>query len=172
MSVVSDQHDAPVGTLALIGHPANDIRIIKLGTGWAYVSNGEPVDDEGFRAGWDDVPAQPSSAGLKRAIEERDEAKSLLAECRRDLRDAAAFSQEALEERDVVRGRFERLGEVLELVKDQRDALRVFANAVADLEADMGSGVNPDQIVDLNALIAGAHATWIVQLRWPTPALD
>ena len=48
-----NQNEAPAGTLAVIGHPANDIRIIKVGERWRYVKTGDLVDPEDFRAGWD-----------------------------------------------------------------------------------------------------------------------
>lgn len=48
-----NQHTAPVGTLATIGHPANNCRIIKTGLGhWRYVDSDKIVNGEDFRAGW------------------------------------------------------------------------------------------------------------------------
>jgi len=54
-----NQNTAPVGMIATIGHPANNVLIVKTSYGfWRYVDSGKIVDDEDFRAGWDDyVPA-------------------------------------------------------------------------------------------------------------------
>jgi hypothetical protein len=49
-----NQHQAPTGTVATLGHPANRCLIVKSTTGrWRYVDTGDLVDDEDFRAGWD-----------------------------------------------------------------------------------------------------------------------
>ena len=48
-----NQNNAPVGTMGRIGHPGNDVRIIRTGKGWLYIETGEAVDPEAFRAGWD-----------------------------------------------------------------------------------------------------------------------
>ena len=50
-----NQNTAPAGTLAVIGHPANNIRIVKVGERWRYVHSGDLVDPEDFRAGWSEV---------------------------------------------------------------------------------------------------------------------
>jgi hypothetical protein len=47
------QHEAQLGTVATIGHPANLILIAKGSEGWRYLSSGKLVDPEDFRAGWD-----------------------------------------------------------------------------------------------------------------------
>jgi hypothetical protein len=49
-----NQHEAPYGTVATLGHPSNEILIVKTrGDDWRYVNNGRIVDDEDFRAGWE-----------------------------------------------------------------------------------------------------------------------
>lgn len=53
-----NQHEAPVGTIARVGHPANDSRIVKTGVGWIYLDTAKPVDPGAFRAGWDVVTAE------------------------------------------------------------------------------------------------------------------
>lgn len=59
-AVPVNQHEAPRGMVATIGHPANKILIVKTNEDlWRYVDSGKPVDDEHFRGGWDDyVPDQ------------------------------------------------------------------------------------------------------------------
>lgn len=47
-----NQHEAPRGTIATIGHRANEILIVRGEACWRYVDSGEPVSDEDFRAGW------------------------------------------------------------------------------------------------------------------------
>lgn len=48
------QREAPNGTRATIGHPANRTIILKWPDGnWRYEHNGKRVNDEDFRAGWD-----------------------------------------------------------------------------------------------------------------------
>lgn len=47
-----NQNTAPAGALGVIGHPANNIRIVKVGERWRYVHSGDLVDPEDFRAGW------------------------------------------------------------------------------------------------------------------------
>lgn len=49
-----NQREAPEGTVATLGHPANGVLIVKTDQDfWRYVRNGRRVDDEDFRAGWD-----------------------------------------------------------------------------------------------------------------------
>lgn len=48
-----NQNQAPIGTVATLGHPANRILIAKGDRGWVYLHDGSLVDDEDFRAGWD-----------------------------------------------------------------------------------------------------------------------
>lgn len=48
-----NQHQAPLGTVATLGHPANLILIVKGEYCWRYVNSGVGVDDIDFRAGWD-----------------------------------------------------------------------------------------------------------------------
>lgn len=48
-----NQHQASVGTVATLGHPANKCLIVKAADGWVYLHNLQPVEDEEFRAGWD-----------------------------------------------------------------------------------------------------------------------
>lgn len=43
----------PRGTVAILGHPGSKILIVKGQADWRYVDNGEVVDPEDFRAGWD-----------------------------------------------------------------------------------------------------------------------
>lgn len=55
------QSEAPVGTVATLGHPLNNILIIRINDfgveRWVYYDNHiEIVDDEAFRAGWDIAP--------------------------------------------------------------------------------------------------------------------
>lgn len=55
-----NQHTAPIGTVATIGHPANNILIRKYDHDeWRYMHSGEPVSDEEFRGGWDVAPQPP-----------------------------------------------------------------------------------------------------------------
>lgn len=50
-----NQNDAPRGTLGVVGHPSNDIVIVKGATGWRYIDTGEVVPDDAFRmTGWDE----------------------------------------------------------------------------------------------------------------------
>ncbi len=57
-----NQHQAPIGTVATIGHPANKTLIAKGSEGWRYLHNGKPVNDEDFRGGWDDyIPETPTN---------------------------------------------------------------------------------------------------------------
>lgn len=49
-----NQHEAPTGYVATIGHPANRILIVKIDQGWRYLHDGAMVDDEAFRGGWDE----------------------------------------------------------------------------------------------------------------------
>jgi hypothetical protein len=51
-----NQHEAPIHTLATIGHPGNNRYIFKNGDGvWRTVHDGKPVEPEDFRAGWEIV---------------------------------------------------------------------------------------------------------------------
>lgn len=45
--------EAPLGTVATLGHPANKILIVKGAHDWRYVHNGLFVKPEDFRAGWE-----------------------------------------------------------------------------------------------------------------------
>jgi hypothetical protein len=47
-----NQNQAPIGTVATIGHPANRCLIAKGNEGWRYLDTGKLVDPEMFRAGW------------------------------------------------------------------------------------------------------------------------
>lgn len=49
------QSEAPIGTLAIIGHPANQRLIFRSGLGWVHVHDLSAVDEEDFLAGWDVV---------------------------------------------------------------------------------------------------------------------
>jgi hypothetical protein len=67
-----NQSQAPVGTVATIGHPANGRLIAKGPAGWVLLSDGSMVDPEDFRAGWDiytpvpvESPAAVSSAIIR-----------------------------------------------------------------------------------------------------------
>lgn len=51
-----NQHQAPLGMVATLGHPSNKCLIVKAETFWRYVHSGEIVNDEDFRAGWDEYP--------------------------------------------------------------------------------------------------------------------
>jgi hypothetical protein len=58
-----NQHEAPVGTVATLGHPGNNRLIVKITSTpvehWVYYDDrNKIVPDEDFRAGWDtiDVP--------------------------------------------------------------------------------------------------------------------
>lgn len=53
MAETMTQTSAPDGTMALLGHPSNNQRIVKVNGNWLYVHSGEIVDPEDFRAGWD-----------------------------------------------------------------------------------------------------------------------
>lgn len=58
-----NQHQAPRGCVATLGHPANEILVVKGRDGWRYVDTGLPVSNESFRGGWDTyVPEQPDDA--------------------------------------------------------------------------------------------------------------
>lgn len=53
-----NQNEAPRGTVATLGHPANEILIIKTSHGWwRYVDSGKYVEEEAFRGGWEVYPA-------------------------------------------------------------------------------------------------------------------
>jgi len=58
------QHQAPVGTIAVLGHVANSTRIVKTGVGWRYLHNDTPVADEDFRAGWDTIGAEQPAPSI------------------------------------------------------------------------------------------------------------
>lgn len=80
-----DQNTAPIGTVAHLGRPGNDQRIVKTGSSyWIHVNGtrtGRSVDPEGFRSGWhvitiplkrsDMVSALPSNTTYGRWIKRR-----------------------------------------------------------------------------------------------------
>lgn len=48
------QTSAPHGSIGTIGHPGNQVYVVKTQLGaWRYVDTGRLVEDEDFRAGWD-----------------------------------------------------------------------------------------------------------------------
>lgn len=56
------QSQAEPGTVAYLGHPANEILVVKAPQGfWRYVHSGEVVDEEQFRGGWHPLPASRTS---------------------------------------------------------------------------------------------------------------
>jgi hypothetical protein len=63
-----NQHEAPVGTIARLGHPDNDARIVKTGVGWIFLATAEPVDPEAFRAGWDVITPNQAEAPTEAAV--------------------------------------------------------------------------------------------------------
>lgn len=77
----SPLEQAPAGTIALLGHPANEIRIVKTARGfWRYVEGGEVVPEEDFRAG----VTLPAPDRLSRAFRAGWEAAMIFADYPRD----------------------------------------------------------------------------------------
>lgn len=64
------QSEAPVGTIATLGHPANQVLIVKSNqTDWRYLYDGSLVDPEDFRAGWDLAGDSATAFAIKEMLQ-------------------------------------------------------------------------------------------------------